>query len=322
MNPALPTSSRLLLILAIFCFGILHMNMVTKVTKNYLLTGGGAMTTDTTAIVTAAAKEDTGTLIKAVELPVFPIQSLKEDTSIIIISCLTPSAPDIVMIDMLYDSLVMLEGLSQTAPIIIAIDNLVEEGSFYAVKHNYPSSTVENKERLEAYAQNLRLRFKDDKRVSVLPYVAWQMHNHVINKALQLVDTKFVYVLQHDEVFKESVNHTAIVKTMEEHPDVLRKVEFNRGNNIDCNASWYFRGELACKEDEVSYVNKASFTKTCGWSDQCHFTTKEYYGEVLAIIGDRKIHPEFVMNRKAYSKNNCKHWGAHFYGNVTEGPFI
>jgi hypothetical protein len=296
--------------------------MVTKVTKNHLPTGGGAMTTETIAIVTAAAKEETGTQIKAVELPVFPIQSPKEDTSIIIVSCLTPSAPDISMIDMLYDSLVMLEGLSQTAPIIIAIDNLVEEGSFYAVKHNYASSTVENKERLEEYAQNLRLRFKDDKRVTVLPYVAWQMHNHVIKKALQLVDTKFVYVLQYDEVFKESVNHTAIVKTMEEHPDVLRKVEFNRGNNIDCNASYWFRGELSCKEDEVSYVNKPSFTKTCGWSDQCHFTTKEDYKEVLAIIGDRKIHPEFVMNRRAYSKKNCKHWGAHFYGNLTEGPFI
>ena len=79
---------------------------------------------------------------------------------------------------------------------------------------------------------------------------------------------------------------------------------------------------MSCKEDEVSYVNKPSFTKTCGWSDQCHFTTKEDYKEVLAIIGDRKIPPEFVMNRRAYSKKNCKHWGAHFYGNLTEGPFI
>lgn len=279
------------------------------------------MTTETIAIA-AAAEEDSDTQIKAVESPVLPIQSPKEDTSIIIISCLTPSAPDISMIDMLYDSLVMLEGLSQTAPIIIAIDNLVEEGSYFAVKHQYASSTVENKERLEAYAQNLRLRFKDDKRVTVLPFVAWQMHSHVIKKALQLVDTKFVYVLQHDEYFKKSVNHTAIVKTMEEHPDVLRKVEFNRGNNTDCNAHWWFRGEISCKEDEVSYVNKASFTKTCGWSDQCHFTTKEYYEEVHEILGARKIHPEKAMNRNGVTKKNCKYWGAHFYGNLTEGSFI
>jgi hypothetical protein len=46
MNPSLSTSSRLLLFLAIFCFGMLHMNMVRKVTKNYLSTGGGAMTTE------------------------------------------------------------------------------------------------------------------------------------------------------------------------------------------------------------------------------------------------------------------------------------
>eukprot|EP00979_Chaetoceros_neogracilis_P008506 scaffold1890_cov128-Chaetoceros_neogracile.AAC.2 len=67
----------------------------------------------------AAAEEDTGTQIKAVESPAF-----------------------------------------------IAIGNLVEERSFYAVKQNYARSTVENKEqRLEVYAQNLRLRFQDDKRV-------------------------------------------------------------------------------------------------------------------------------------------------------------
>ena len=245
----------------------------------------------------------------------------EEDTrSIIIISNLTPSAPDISMVNMLYDSLPLLEGLSQTAPIIIAIDNLVEEGHFLHRTQHYFPNTVENRERLEAYVRNLRLRFKDEKRVTILPYVSWQMHNYVIKYALELVETKFVYVLQHDEIFLQSINHTAMVKTMNEYPEILRKIEFSRGNNTDCIENYWFRGPCSCKEDEVSNINEVSFTKLSGWSDQCHFTTKKYYEQVLKLVGPDRKHPETIINRLAHK--NCTAWGAHFYGSMTEGPFI
>lgn len=250
-----------------------------------------------------------------------PESQKEEEASIIILSCLTPSAPDIRMIEMVYASLTMLEGLSQTAPVIIAIDNLVEEGGYWNVKQNYFASTVENRERLESYIRNLRLRFKDDKRVTILPFVMWQMHNHAIKGALEMVDTKFVYILQHDEYFTKSVNHTAIVKTMEEYPDVLRKVVFNRDPNIMACEHYWFRGNCSCKEDAVSDVNGVEFTKTTGWTDVCHLTTKQYYNEVIEILGDRKVHPESVMNR-ASTKYNCTYWGDHFYGNATGGPFV
>jgi hypothetical protein len=74
-----------------------------------------------------------------------------------------------------------------------------------------------------------------EKRVTILSFVSWQiMPNYVIKYALELVNTKFVYALQHDEIFLKSINHTAMVKSMDEHPGILRKIEFNRGFNADC----------------------------------------------------------------------------------------
>jgi hypothetical protein len=242
------------------------------------------------------------------------------DASIIIISNLTPSSPDISMVNMLYDSLSLLQGLSQTAPIIIAIDNLVEVGHWRHKKEHFQPNTVKNRERLDAYVRNLRLRFKDEKRVTILPFVSWQMHNYVIKYALELVETKFVYVLQHDEIFLQSINHTAMVKTMNEYPEILRKIDFHRGNNTDCTEDEWFRGPCSCNEDAVSSINEVSFTKLSGWSDQCHFTTKKYYEEVLELLGPDREHPETQMTRRAHI--NCTGWGPHFYGSVSEGPFI
>jgi hypothetical protein len=196
----------------------------------------------------------------------------------------------------------------------------VEVGHKLHLKKHFRPNTVENRELLDAYVRNLRLRFKDEKRVTILPFLSWQMHNNVIKYALELVDTNFVYVLQHDEIFDKKINHTAMVKTMIEHPDLLRKVEFGRNANTICSEFYFFRGPCSCKEDEVSHINGANFVKHSGWSDQCHFTTKKYYETVLELIGAGKKHPEPPMNKIAH--RNCTEWGAHFYGSLAEGPFI
>jgi hypothetical protein len=43
---------------------------------------------------------------------------------------------------------------------------------------------------------------------------------------------EFVYVLQHDTPRFQDINNTAILKTMDEYPDVLRIVRFNLESNF------------------------------------------------------------------------------------------
>ena len=72
-------------------------------------------------------------------------------------------------------------------------------------------------------------------------------------------------VLQHDLFFAQEINHTAIVKSMYEYPNILRIIWFNK------NA---MNGGLPCLAYNsngttlVDHVNNASFHLLMKWSDK------------------------------------------------------
>ena len=247
------------------------------------------------------------------EVPPVPVPArVVENTSIVIISSLS-SKNITTMIDLVVKSFVFVEGLPHNAPIYIAIDGLVEEGSFYNTKHHYPPNNAENRMKLDSFIRDLRIRYTNDNRVQILPFINFHMHNNVIKRAMELVKTKYVYVVEHDEAFVRPINHTGIIHAMEENPSVYRKVEFNRSNNTSCVDDYWYRGPCSCN---VTTIDSTSFTKTSGWSDQAHFTTKEYYLEVLAMMEGAQTHPEFPLNRLAHKQ--CDKWGSHFYGGIND----
>ena len=235
-----------------------------------------------------------------------------ENTSIVIVSALSKNNIT-TMIDLVIKSFVFVEGLSPSAPIYIAIDGLVEEGSYFNTKHGYPPNNEEIRLKIDTFIRDLRIRYNNDNRVQILPFVSWHMHSNVIKSAMELVKTKYVHVIEHDEAFIRPINQTAIMHAMEEYPSVYRKVEFTRNNNTDCNDHYWHRGPCSCN---VTTIGSTSFTKSSGWSDQAHFTTKEYYLEVLAILNGAVVHPEFPMNRLAHK--GCDKWGAHLYGGIND----
>ena len=245
------------------------------------------------------------------EVPPVPARVV-ENTSIVIISSLS-SKNITTMIDLVVKSFVFVEGLPHNAPIYIAIDGLVEEGSFYNTKHHYPPNNAENRMKLDSFIRDLRIRYTNDNRVQILPFINFHMHNNVIKRAMELVKTKYVYVVEHDEAFVRPINHTGIIHAMEGNPSVYRKVEFNRSNNTSCGDNYWYRGPCSCN---VTTIDSTSFTKTSGWSDQAHFTTKEYYLEVLAMMEGAQTHPEFPLNRLAHKQ--CDKWGSHFYGGIND----
>lgn len=237
------------------------------------------------------------------------------DTSVIIVSSLTNMAPEIYHTALAIDSLVFVKGLSPTPPIYIMVDGLTKE-----------QATEEEMERLDAYIWNLRMKYMDMPNVHIIPFIFWQMHNNLIHQAMQLVKTEYVYVIEHDEAFVKPIDHHALIATMEDRPDEIRKVEFNRKNNTDCNTHYYYKGRCSLwswPSCNVTTTNGIQFTKHSAWSDQAHLTTKKYYEKVFEIIGvgkNDKTHPELRMSRHA--RKHCEEWGAHFYGNYTGGVDI
>jgi len=79
----------------------------------------------------------------------------------------------------------------------------------------------------------------------------------------------------------------------------------------------------------TAMATAASITKRTGevylsysrsWSDNNHFTTVDYYKELLNRIGPKPRAPESPMQRTA--KSNCTYWGTHLYGSPGDGKYI
>ena len=186
-------------------------------------------------------------------------------------------------------------------------------------KHNYVGNTTQNQNRdcLQEYISNLRKHYLPQKNVHILPSVVFAHINYNIARALEVVETKYVYVIQHDLEFAKPINHTALVKTFDEfYPKDIWKVEFT--HTCAPNDDAWAKGSCLNMSTPISHVNEIYLTKQTGWSDSNHLTTKEYYSDVLKQIGPQKRSPEKPMNRQA--ARNCKFLGTHKYGKVDEMP--
>jgi len=56
------------------------------------------------------------------------------------------------------------------------------------------------------------------------------------------------------------------------------------------------------------------------WSDNNHFTTVDYYEELLHDMGPVPRAPENPMYK--FTVNNCTYWGTHLYGDLHDGNYI
>ena len=228
------------------------------------------------------------------------------DTSIIILSSLIPTHPSIKMINDTFNSLsMMLDGIPFNTPIHISVDGL-------PIEKNIP----DNIHRLHEYVKSLRLRFNNNPYVTIINNYE---HGHLSNSigvALEVVQTEFVYVLQHDLMFIKHINHTALIKTMRERPSEVQIVRF--GVRIRQGMPY----QADCKNG--SYIESNGINLERGkWSDHNHFTTKAYYEKLLADIGPKNRFPEAPMMQKAKikGKKDCSYIFQYLY-NMKDGPFI
>ena len=221
------------------------------------------------------------------------------DSTVIITSSLIPTHPNMTMLSSTYQSLKMLHGLQNGTPIFVTVDGLDPA----------KNENEENKKRLQEYVQNLRHAFRNNNRLKILTSFTFGHLTNSLKMAVDLVDTQYVYVVQHDFPFVKPVNHTAIVESMRENPQ-LHIVRFNKRVNEKmvgpgCDVKIHSSG--------MDFVlNK--------WSDNNHFTTKKYYVDMLARLGPTPRAPESPM---MYAQgSNCSLFGQYLYGDVGDGPYI
>lgn len=220
------------------------------------------------------------------------------DSTVVITSSLIPTHPNMTILNSTYHSLNMLQGLRNGFPVLVTVDGLDPARS----------DNEENKKRLQEYVRNMRFTFRKNG-VKILTSYTYGHLTNSLKMAVELVDTEYVYVIQHDFPFVKPINHTALVASMRDNPQ-LQIVRFNKKRNQKmigpgCDVKIHSHG--------MDYVlNK--------WSDNNHFTTKKYYVDMLGRLGPTPRAPESPM---MYAQgSNCSLFGQYLYGGVGDGPYI
>lgn len=225
---------------------------------------------------------------------------------------------------MLESAFKYLEGLPPDTPVFISLDFVVECNSIPARKHNYACNVEDSRKRLQKYINNLRTYYLHMKNVQILPNVEWGHIRYNLERSLMMVETKYVYVLQHDELFIRPINHTAIVKTFNKYyPEKIWKLEFPLITRNLWTDKKNLNGQNKCFNMVTPFsngINGINITKTDGWSYQNHFTTKEYYMRVIENIGPVPRSPEFPLNVQA--TEDCRAVAAHEYGGPDDEPYL
>ena len=136
---------------------------------------------------------------------------------------------------------------------------------------------------------------------------------------MDYVDTKYVYIVQHDFEFIRQVNHTEIINAMENDPDVLRIVRFDKGNDISRVVRYHYSLDFnGCKIQKHQNESKFILAK---WSDNNHITTKNYYRETSKTMGPnpRPVEEFFMANWK---KLDCYFGSQWLYKYEPGNPFL
>jgi hypothetical protein len=184
------------------------------------------------------------------------VTDTSNDVTIIITSSWVPSHPSLELIRRTIDSFHYLEGLDvNTTPILITVD-----GAEYKIDRGSPTSKSRI---LSHYIQNLRKAYREWTNVRVLPQEVRLNLVGNVQQAIHIVETEYVYVIQHDMPFISPIHHSALIRTMEQIDD-MRLVRFSPRRTL-------IRGRDKrglCGDHIDVEANGIALAKTHTWSDK------------------------------------------------------
>jgi hypothetical protein len=257
--------------------------------------------------------------------------SLDYDLSVVITSSLIPTHPNIDIISGTIASLSRLEGLPHDTPIYITVDGLPTH-----------ARTVQEQERLDSDHQRRSEYIRRMQSSSFAPFtnievVAMDQPRHItgsVNEAMKHIsnqtryrykpDNHFIYLLQHDLYFIQSIPHPQLISGVRESPDQLRNIRFryNKGRGNQDGPGQDTARFPRCRDIENGNVFERQglqFFATARWSDNNQLSTLEYYQRMIVHImevkGRLSLPMEWVMVGSA--ETNCTVWGQAVLGNRT-----
>lgn len=184
-----------------------------------------------------------------------------------------PSLPATDHIELTVESLAMVAELEQS-PLIIAFD-----GADDSVDKNV----------YDMYKHAVMRKFAMRKNVRFVMLEAWGHLSGVLRAALGCVATQYVFVQQHDLPIVRAFDLDAVLCALGARGDVKHV----RLNSRCTEAIGWDKSPLFGPVEG----KKIGLTRTSCWSDQSHFSTLEYYTEViLPRIANKAVFPETVLN--------------------------
>lgn len=216
--------------------------------------------------------------------------------SIMIMASFIPSHPSIKFIEKTIESLKYI-NMKENTKIILA--------------HDYHT----DKKYLE-YLENLKIYIKNTQNISI---VVRETHGHLtgnIRNAIQYIDTKYIFIIQHDLPFINEFNINNVILDMENNNE-LKHVRFNQRINIKKGYDSFndlFGFILNCENYQ--------YTRTPGWSDQNHICLVDYYKTiVLKECRDGKF-PEYFLKNKSKTLEDHSKYGTYLFGPVNHKKMI
>jgi hypothetical protein len=227
--------------------------------------------------------------------------------TVIVCASYLDSHPEIGFIKEVVESL-DLTGISLDTPIILAHDKLKDSVEDYEEKQKMYDLYFEN---LEKY--KLESKYKN---IKIAKAPNWGHLTRSLKNAMDMVDTKYVLVLQHDIHIRRAIPLYKLVSLVEKYPRI-KHLRFNVRKNLPTFMWWdgYQKDGKSIFAEEVYDGVKVCVTPA--WSDQNHLATKEYYDTVVfpdCTNSDGELIYDFMENRmNGLCHHNHSRYGTYIY---------
>lgn len=231
------------------------------------------------------------------------------DLTVIISANHIESHPEITYITEVIESLA-LAGINLNTPILLSHDKIKPEDKDIKEKEVKYQQYFNN---LEKYCAQ-----SDFKNIKIIKTEQWGHLTRSLKYTVDLVETEYMLIMQHDIHLRRKVPVYDMIKLMEKYPHI-KHLRFNVRRNLPTFIDWD-----GWKKDGVYVFSEQVYdeVKLCVtpcWSDQNHIATKEYYQNI--VFPDCTVDGELVYNFMENILNYKNHYNPERYGTYVYGEY-
>ena len=234
--------------------------------------------------------------------------NLRDKLTIITSTSALRSHPSTELLEITQSSLFKMPGIKSCRKIIV-FDGLHRRQRPLAEKYEQYKESVIELTKTNPYFADTKLVFCKKHK-----HLAW-----ALQEAMEHVETPYVFVHQHDFQIKRQIDVAGIVRSMDENAN-LKHIRLPRRWNVAFRFDYHV-------DDVIEGPAYVPLTRTFGWSDNDHFTRKDYYDNFIFPKITKPwpmesfIHPlEEEMTKK--DPKNHRIFGTYLYGKLGDGRYI